>query len=64
MEENELHNVVVADKHLLSNIDIVFILDAEIDTVRTVYVGKSTSSSHKEIDHFVPSGDQARGELG
>ena len=64
MEENELHNVVVADKHLLSNIDIVFILDTEIDTVRAIHVGTSIFSSHERIDHFVPSGDQARGELG
>lgn len=64
MEENELHNVVVADKHLLSNIHIVFILDTEIDTVRAIHVGKSIFSSHERIDHSVPSGDQARGELG
>ena len=63
VEENGLYNVVMTNKHLLPNIVIVLILATEVDTMCTVHVGKSTCSFKEETDHFVPSGDQARGEL-
>ena len=63
MEENELYNVVMTHKHLLSNIVVLLILDTEVDTMCAIHIRKSTTSTNDEITHFVPSGDQARGEL-
>lgn len=63
VEEYGLYNVVMTNKHLLPNIEIVLILATEVDTMSTIHVSKSIGSSKKGMKHFVPSGDQARGEL-